>query len=99
MTKKSNDPEAKWIEERERQYLESPSRCPICKSSNISAGSMDMGEDAAWQYVDCSDCGAEWTDIYHLKEVTIESYPTDYFLNDHFKTPKNVDPNEVFKRE
>jgi hypothetical protein len=47
-------------------YIEAPNRCPKCRSLNIQGGSVDIDANTASQAVSCSDCDAEWSDIYHL---------------------------------
>jgi len=91
------NPEAEWIKSRERYYLTHSSCCPICDSENISAGSIDMGDDSAWQSVTCMECGAEWTDIYNLIGVDIDNYPTDRVPKGILE-PEKVDPNKEFKK-
>lgn len=89
------DAETEWIEERGRRYLDKHGAvCPICKCNAIEGGPFQSDGTTVWQSVTCTECDAEWDDIYYLREVEITSYPTD-------KVPKEIleiDPNEAFKR-
>lgn len=91
--------EAEWVAQRERLYItKNASVCPICESDNISGGSIDMDSTFACQSVTCQDCDAEWTDIYHLRSVEIESYSPDYLPGDVPLTENEIpDPNKAFK--
>lgn len=41
--------------------------CPSCGSSTgISGGALEVDGGTAWQKVDCSECGASWSDTYAL---------------------------------
>lgn len=41
--------------------------CPSCGSSaGISGGPLEVDGGVAWQRVDCSECGASWSDNYAL---------------------------------
>jgi hypothetical protein len=88
--------EAEWIKSRERQYLKNSVQCPICESSNIEGGSMDINGTTAEQSISCADCDAEWTDIYYLRNVEIDSYPSDKVPSDSLPS-KVPDPNQAFK--
>jgi hypothetical protein len=60
-----------------QEYFESNgTRCPICKSDNISVVSCCDDTDSADRIkrtVDCQEveCGAQWNDYYVLSEVDI----------------------------
>jgi len=56
-------------EEQKKAYLKNPSRCPFCKSNNISGGEIDMESLETWQHCSCDDCHEEWMDIYKLCSV------------------------------
>jgi len=48
-------------------YIRSPNHCPACGSTMISAdSSADIDDKFATQRVSCSDCEANWDDIYKL---------------------------------
>jgi hypothetical protein len=50
----------------DKQYLKNPTICPVCRSSDISGGQVDVDMGSCWQEIECEDCGAKWTDIYKL---------------------------------
>ena len=82
------DTEGEWLKSKERYYLDHSACCPICNSSSIDGGNLEVDGTSVWQPVTCSECHAEWTDIYHLKSVEIDSYPTN-------KVPSEIGPSEV----
>lgn len=43
--------------------------CPICGSTDLSGGSIDLEGGAVYQEVTCQACEAHWTDCYHLANV------------------------------
>jgi hypothetical protein len=40
--------------------------CPFCGCENLDGESVETGEGAAEQVVNCTDCGSSWTDSYKL---------------------------------
>jgi len=89
------DPEEEWVEERKRRYLDKKgSCCPFCESDAIEGGSFQADGDTVWQSVNCIECDATWDDVYHLKEVEVNSYPTDMVPKEIIKP----NPNEAFKK-
>ena len=92
------DPEAEWVEERQRWYLDKKgSQCPFCESDAIEAGSLHADGDIVWQQITCIECDAVWDDVYHLREIDVENYPTDKVPKGIIK-PEEVDPNKAFKK-
>jgi transposase-like protein len=90
------DAETEWIKQKERQYLKNSTQCPICESGNMEGGSIDVNGTSAMQSILCLDCDAEWTDIYYLKAIEIESYSPDFMPSEF--TPSEVpNPNKAFK--
>jgi transcription elongation factor Elf1 len=47
-------------------------KCPKCGSSDIVGDSVEIDAGGAWQSVSCSECEAEWVDIYKLTDVEME---------------------------
>lgn len=43
--------------------------CPFCESGDISADTVRSECEAAWQDVECNDCGEEWKDVFYLAQV------------------------------
>lgn len=41
--------------------------CPVCKSTQIEGGSIQVDGPGAWQGVRCLECEATWNDLYALK--------------------------------
>jgi predicted Zn finger-like uncharacterized protein len=56
------------LSEMEKEYLATGgSNCPRCKSKIIvSAEPTQIDGSAVWQRMQCSNCGAEWHDLYTL---------------------------------
>jgi len=52
----------------EKEYLrELGQLCPMCKSEDIqTTGVIETDSDCGWQRVECSNCSAEWDDVYKL---------------------------------
>ncbi len=48
--------------------------CPFCRSTNISAGSVEINNGGASQEVWCDNCGNPWRDIYELTGYSNENY-------------------------
>lgn len=41
--------------------------CPQCGSTDIqSLNNLEASDGVAWQTINCTDCGAEWRDVYEL---------------------------------
>ena len=40
--------------------------CPVCGSAEVTGGFVEVLDNAAWQSVDCDDCGSSWEDVYTL---------------------------------
>lgn len=53
------------------------SKCPFCKSPDVSGDSVEVDSRNAEQSVSCAKCGAEWTDVYTLSDVIVVSPPTE----------------------
>jgi transposase-like protein len=43
--------------------------CPLCGSSNIEGGFIEVDAGRATQRITCPDCGRHWTDVYCLTEI------------------------------
>lgn len=93
------NPEDEWLELRRIEYLNNKGmRCPICRSNNIEGGSFEADDNTSWQPCSCAKCGAEWNDVYYLRQIDITSYPTD-------KVPEECrilpvpNPNNAFKEQ
>ena len=92
------DTEGEWIEGQGRRYLDKHgSVCPICECDAIEGGPFQSDGNTVWQKVNCIECGAEWDDIYYLREVEIDNYPTD-MVPKGILEPEKVNPNKEFKR-
>jgi len=84
-----------WERERVRWYLDKHgSVCPICECDAIEGGSLDSDGTTVWQTINCTECGAEWHDVYYLREVELISWPPKFTPKD----PGTLDPNKEFKR-
>ena len=70
-------PEEKWKEhgdkeliDQEMHYMASHgSKCPKCKSDDITAGSHEADGDYITQSVDCNDCEHTWNDNFQLTGI------------------------------
>jgi len=83
---------------RARRYLDKHGTvCPICECDDIVGHSFDSDGTNAWQSVSCNKCGAEWDDIYYLREVDIDNYPTG-MVPKGILEPEKIDPNKEFKK-
>ena len=52
----------------QRRYRkEGGCNCPFCGSSEISGGSVEIGNGTASQEVDCNVCHKVWSDTYVLQ--------------------------------
>jgi len=51
------------------RYLNDPSFCPKCDSSNIEGGHMEADGKEAWQEVTCNECSFDWHDVYTLTDI------------------------------
>ena len=51
---------------------DNPDRCPVCGSSAIEGGFVEIDRDGAWQRCECLACGVAWVDIYRYKESWLE---------------------------
>lgn len=38
--------------------------CPICDSSQIEGGNIEIEDKEAWQSVSCLKCGGSWIEVY-----------------------------------
>jgi hypothetical protein len=53
------------------QYVQSGGcKCPSCGSDDITGDSVEIDAGCAKQSVYCSECGAEWTDVYSLSSIS-----------------------------
>jgi len=54
-------------------------KCPVCNSTDISAGNWDGGVDYASCDVTCDDCGTKW-----IEEFTCASWHLEYDGNTRY---------------
>ena len=52
-----------------KAYLEDSSKCPYCKSTDISGESLEIEGNVVVQIVTCQECDNSWTDYYKLFNV------------------------------
>ena len=58
-------------EEMKEKYLAAEGvRCFFCFSYDIEGSSLDVNEGQVSQEIVCNKCGAHWTDLYKLTDVT-----------------------------
>lgn len=51
----------------DREYVRSSgTKCPVCRSTQISGEQLEVDAGTAWQPMKCSDCHATWNDTYQL---------------------------------
>ena len=43
-------------------------RCPVCESTMVEGGHVDINNGHAYQNITCTDCGASWKDVYKLQQ-------------------------------
>jgi len=43
--------------------------CPNCGHPDVEGGCVEVDAGSAWQKLSCSECDAEWVDIYTLTGV------------------------------
>jgi transcription elongation factor Elf1 len=60
-----------------QNYLDAPNHCPFCNSDNIEGHEVEICDGIATQYITCKECGAAWTDIYKLINMSIDQEPTN----------------------
>jgi transposase-like protein len=48
-------------------------RCPFCDSEDVGGGFISIEPGVATQLVNCSSCDKEWTDIYKLHDIQVQS--------------------------
>lgn len=59
------------------QYMDiGGQQCPVCHSHEISGESVEVDVVTAWQPVSCTDCGAEWNDLYGMTGYELTFDPT-----------------------
>lgn len=59
------------------QYMDfGGQQCPLCRSHEISGEAPEVDVLTAWQPVSCSDCGAEWDDLYGMTGYELTFDPT-----------------------
>lgn len=49
-----------------------PTICPVCGTKRDKSENYDFNDERFWFYYRCSNCYAEWTDVYNLKQRYIE---------------------------
>lgn len=50
----------------EEYVKEGGNKCPFCGATDINGHAVEIDAGIAYQPVDCSECGKEWTDQYSL---------------------------------
>ena len=45
------------------------SKCPYCKSENISSSLPETDTNMVWITADCGDCLKEWREVYELVAI------------------------------
>ena len=65
---------ARHLEQIAKEYVEGGwAHCPRCKSDQIEGRAFDFEGNEVSQRVVCMDCGLEWSDIYRLTNISLES--------------------------
>ena len=56
-----------------QEYLNNPTHCPICQSTNVTPNQVQVQNDGknACMGVICDRCGSMWQDVYDLTDVKI----------------------------
>lgn len=55
------------IQMTDEQYVKTGgTKCPVCESTDIVGGSVEVNAGSAWQKISCNDCDATWNDVYKL---------------------------------
>ncbi len=50
--------------------------CPKCDKGDVHGHAFDVEQNMVMQKMHCSDCDAEWYDVYHLAEQRLVSVGT-----------------------
>lgn len=51
----------------DKQYvLHGGGKCPVCRSTNITGGEVNVDAGTASQEISCGECDATWNDVYKL---------------------------------
>lgn len=60
--------------EQEKAYIASRgTKCPGCGAESIYANaSPEVDGGIAWQDIQCTECDAEWRDIYYLATIQVD---------------------------
>ena len=58
----------------QKEYLDSPSRCPHCDSDDIEGGHVTIDSGGASQTVSCLKCDSAWVDDYQLIGYKMEDF-------------------------
>lgn len=61
----------------QEEYLKSPNQCPVCRSTHIAGGHVDISGGSAVQTVVCNDCDASWDDVYSLTGFNLFNNPKE----------------------
>lgn len=58
----------KITEQQQKDYLDNPYYCPVCRSNHISVNhdSEDWSDEDAWRSVFCRDCNHQWVECFKL---------------------------------
>ena len=74
---KEKPPKSVLTDAQKKEYLKHMgNQCPLCKHDAIEAKShVETDCDTAWQVIRCTNCGAEWNDLYALVDVELVEGP------------------------
>jgi hypothetical protein len=67
------------LPERVCRYVEEPIVCPFCGYDNIRMGKI-QSDNHVWQRNECTQCEAEWDDVYTLSTILVRAYPNPEFV-------------------
>lgn len=63
-------------EQRKQSFLDEPSKCPMCKSTDIRQQDDYYETKLYFLYMRCEKCDASWTEEYKMSDVWITEYGT-----------------------
>ena len=63
--------EIEITEQRQKDYLKDPDRCPVCHSSTITvkSDSADWSDKDAWRSAFCRNCNSQWVECFKLWKI------------------------------
>ena len=56
-------------EQTKKKYVETPTFCPYCNSSDITAQGSDFEDLICLQVIECETCGKRWREILSVTDV------------------------------